>query len=115
MHVYTQTLQTRNFTIQISPSTKYGYFECQNESGPTDCGLWFDTDGKTLIDFDGCHDLPLEVINALIRAGFTSDDEWQGMSVQAETFLCYREQVEAGRFPASTLRRLAQNLIAIGC
>ena len=115
MHTYTIDLSTHQHTIQISPSTSYGYFEHVN--GNYEGGLWFDPKNRhVLIDYDGVSELPVDIINALMRAGYTSDDEWEGASIDADQL---REFVASGgamskagaRYAAS----LARRMIAIGC
>lgn len=114
-HVYTINLSTRRHTIEISPSTRHGYFEHVN--GEYEGSLTFSrNNGRVLIDYDGVSELPVDVINALIRAGYTTDDEWQGASFEAD------EIAEARNWPAanaSAARRhmlmMARRIIAIGC
>ena len=67
-HQYLLDISTEAFTIQISQSTSYGWFE-HNELGD-DCGggLWFE--GNQLTDYDGVAVLPRRVAEALKKAGF---------------------------------------------
>ena len=66
MHDYTETLESGNWLIKISPTTDYGYFENQDTGG--EGSLWFD--GTELIDYDGVYELPKAVYSALKRAGY---------------------------------------------
>lgn len=113
-HRYTINLSTKRFTIQISPSTSYGHFE-RNSDG-TEGGLWFNALTKTLVDFDGVAELPIEVTNALIRAGYNSDDEWEGRSFEADELARMRsygmDMSEAG---SRYIRAFAARIIAVGC
>lgn len=114
MHRFTIDISTAHYTIKISPSTAYGYFE--HWGGETSGGLWFASLTRTLIDFDGVADLPIEVTNALIRAGYNSDDEWEGRSFEADELarmrLCGMDMSEAG---LRYIRAFASRMIAIGC
>lgn len=78
-HNYTLDLSTSKWTIQVSPSTNYGWFE--RNSGPdggAGGGLWFaiNDEGKTeLVDYDGgYYNLPQQVAKALRDAGYYLDE-----------------------------------------
>lgn len=76
-HNYTIDLSTSKWTIQVSPSTNYGYFE--RNSGPdggTSGGLWFainDEGKRELVDYDGVYALPQQIVKALRDAGYYLD------------------------------------------
>jgi hypothetical protein len=72
MHDYTETLESGNWLIKISPTTEYGYFENQDTGG--EGGLWFD--GNELIDYDGVYELPKEAYSALKGAGYILGEEF---------------------------------------
>jgi hypothetical protein len=72
MHDYTETLESGNWLIKISPTTEYGYFENQDTGG--EGGLWFD--GNELIDYDGVYELPKAVYSALKGAGYILGEEF---------------------------------------
>lgn len=74
MHVYTEKLEKGNWTIEISPSTSYGYFENTVHGGGG--GLWFEW--KELYDYDGVAELPKAVIDMLVGAGYNLDSHiWE--------------------------------------
>lgn len=64
-------IKTANFTIQLDRPDR-GYFEHDRRGDEHAGGLWFN--GNDLIDFDGVHELPKEVRDALIADGFTSTE-----------------------------------------
>ena len=66
MHAYTVKLEDAKWTVEISPSTQYGYFE--NNINGNGGGLWFED--NQLVDFDGMFDLPKSVFNMLVGAGY---------------------------------------------
>ena len=75
-HVYTENLDTPRFTVRVSPSTRYGYFE-RNTGG--EGGLWFapaddNPDVIELADYDGVFCLPREVGEVLRGAGYRVSD-----------------------------------------
>ncbi len=72
-HRYTVNLSNDKFTLQVSPSTRYGYFE--RVADGTAGGLWFDQ-SKTLTDYDGVAVLPLTVCRILKNAGYIVPDEF---------------------------------------
>ena len=72
MHHYTETLESGNWLIEISPTTEYGYFE--NQKTGTSGGLWFE--GNELVDYDGTADLPMDVWRALRGAGYVIGEEF---------------------------------------
>jgi len=69
-------LGSQNFTIDIAPDDKYGYFE-HNELGD-ECGggLWFDDELK-LTDYDGVFELPNEVKVTLYKFGYIRKEEYE--------------------------------------
>lgn len=67
---FTQSLDAPNFTIQIDPAARYGYFEHHELGDECGGGLWFEPDGKTLADYDGVFELPGEVASALLQGGY---------------------------------------------
>lgn len=79
-HDYTIDLSTANFTIKISPSTDYGYFEHNELGDQCGGGLWFakaQVGGRMiceLYDYDGVEELPKEVATALLSNGYYLDD-----------------------------------------
>jgi hypothetical protein len=72
MHDYTETLESGNWLIKISPTTEYGYFENQDTGG--EGGLWFT--GNELYDYDGMFELPKLVADALQGAGYVVPREF---------------------------------------
>lgn len=69
-HDYTVNLSTVTHTIEISPSTLYGWFE-NNKTGNSG-GLWFErlpNGSLSLGDYDGVYMLALNVCRQLYRAG----------------------------------------------
>lgn len=75
---FSVVIKTLDYDIKIDPSKRYGYFEHQLGG---EGGLWFQmTENEEgfrqmeLIDFDGCYELPSQVITALSRAGYVVDE-----------------------------------------
>jgi hypothetical protein len=73
-HNYTQVLDSGKFTIRISPSTNYGYFEHTIMGEDCGGGLWFD--GNELTDYDGVFELPKTVAQVLVQAGYHLEPEF---------------------------------------
>lgn len=71
-HNYTLKTQVKQWVVEISPSTFYGYFESDKTGNGG--GLWFDQN-KTLIDYDGVFELSLSVIQAIESLGYNADYE----------------------------------------
>lgn len=74
-HNYTITLHPYGNVIgagfvQISPSTKYGYWE--HRDGSEGGGFWLR--GKELTDFDGDYMLPKAVVKILRDNGYALDE-----------------------------------------
>lgn len=60
------------YQVEVSPTTKYGWFEHNELGDESGGGLWFDTTESgqlNLIDYDGVFELPKDVIEALVRLG----------------------------------------------
>lgn len=74
-HDYSMNLDTDKYTIRVSPTTNYGYFEHNKLGDECGGGLWFEPVLMTmeLIDFDGVACLPQDVVKALRAAGFILD------------------------------------------
>ncbi len=72
MHHYTETLESGNWLIELSPTTEYGYFE--NQKTGSGGGLWFE--GNELVDYDGVLSLPVAVASALTGAGYILGEEF---------------------------------------
>ena len=68
MHDFTVQIETGSFTVGVSPTTNYGYFEHHDLGDEYGGGLWFN--GNELIDYDGVFELPLEVIEGLEEHGY---------------------------------------------
>lgn len=68
-HDYTLKMQVKQWEIQISPGTQYGYFESDKTGNGG--GLWFQH--NSLIDYDGVFELPKAVITAIETLGFNAD------------------------------------------
>lgn len=71
--IYT-TLTIGKFEVSIQDKAnplgkRTGYVE--HETKGEYAGLWFD--GKELIDYDGCFELPKSVIEAIEQLGFNAD------------------------------------------
>lgn len=73
-HIYSVDLSTTNFSIRISPTTEYGYFEHNKLGDNCGGGLWFE--GKKLVDADGTFCVPMEVGLALRAAGYEVEDDF---------------------------------------
>ncbi len=69
-HTYTLKTQVKQWIIEISPSTHYGYFESENTGNGG--GLWFD-ENKSLIDYDGVFELSKSVIQAIESLGYNAE------------------------------------------
>jgi hypothetical protein len=77
-HEFSIILGGQSYQIQISPKTKYGWFEHNELGDESGGGLWFDR-GMCLIDYDGVYELPSEVKDTLIRFGYIDPleaEEW---------------------------------------
>lgn len=70
---YDKKTETKNFTVEISTTDQYGYFEHNDYGDEYGGGLWFE--GNELVDFDGCGVLPLEVADAIIELGFKANKD----------------------------------------
>lgn len=77
-HDYTEDLSDDTFTIKISPSTLYGYFEHDKFGEDVGGGLWFviNEGRKELYDYDGVYELPRRVAEALRAAGYHLDESF---------------------------------------
>ena len=71
-HTYTKSATAGRYTVHISPSTNYGYFECDGEAIG---GLWFT--GKRLTDQDGTYTTPKDVITAVRALGYVVPREFE--------------------------------------
>lgn len=71
-HKYTEKYETARFTVEISPSTCYGYFESTEGEGG---GLWF-SKNKILMDYDGVSSLPVEVAAMIHHLGYKVENEF---------------------------------------
>lgn len=65
------------FTLGIHEGGRTGWFEFYDaQTGGIDWYaegmLWFD--GKTLMDYDGVYDLPIEIVNKLDELGYDVED-----------------------------------------
>lgn len=65
-HVYNDKMTSGKWTVNVSPTTNYGYFE--NDVTGSGGGLWFEK--KRVEDYDGVGCLPLDVVTALRRLGY---------------------------------------------
>lgn len=76
------TIKTANFEIFIDNATMAGWFEHNTNGEACAGGLWFDTcqvaagQGLELIDCDGVPELPKEVHDALVQAGYIVGEEF---------------------------------------
>lgn len=66
------TLNTKNFTIEIDINNGTGWFEHTRLGDHCGGGLWFDA--YTLSDYDGVYELPKEVADGIIKMGFNIGD-----------------------------------------
>lgn len=75
---FTQRITKGKYEVQVSPVAMYGYFEHETLGDESGGGLWFETqDGKSaLIDYDGVHELPKAVAEALRELGYIVDAEF---------------------------------------
>jgi hypothetical protein len=78
-HVINHGTPAGDWTIAVSPTTHYGYFEYNGENKNNieihiEGGLWFS--GQNLVDYDGVFELPLIVIRSLVQLGYTVDKEF---------------------------------------
>lgn len=66
-HDYTETKQVGKWTVTMSPTTKYGYYEhdVYGEGG----GIWIGA-RKRVEDYDGRGILPMDVVKALRALGY---------------------------------------------
>ena len=75
LHNYTEKLTRRKQSVEVSPSTSYGWFEHCDFGDNCGGGLWFE--GKALTDYDGVSILPRSVCEALVILGYTVEaDFW---------------------------------------
>lgn len=76
IHDFLIKLPTKNYDVNISPSTNYGYFEHNTQGDDYGGGLWFSlVDNKMeLADFDGMSLLPKEIVTRLREAGYVLDE-----------------------------------------
>ena len=72
-HVY-KDLSDHRYTVQVSDSTNYGWFEHPIHGDERCGGLWFE--GKTLTDYDGVYALPTDVCKILTAAGYIVEAEF---------------------------------------
>jgi hypothetical protein len=71
-HKYTQTTENDRWQVEISPSTRYGWF--QNLKTGQEGGLWFeDAPSHELRDYDGWTCLPRQIGAILHAMGYTVD------------------------------------------
>lgn len=70
--------ETRNYTVEVDPANRYGYFEHNIRGGGG--GLWFENteEGKLgLVDYDGVFELPGPIIDILREGGFIVGKEFE--------------------------------------
>ena len=70
---YNKKTETKNFTVEISTTDQYGYFEHNDYGDECGGGLWFED--NELVDFDGVFALPSQVADAIIEMGFRVDKD----------------------------------------
>jgi hypothetical protein len=62
-------IQVGKWDIQIDSKAQYGY--TQDDNGDFDIGLWFEN--NSLVDYDGCYELPKQVIQGIETLRFNAD------------------------------------------
>ena len=67
-------LHSKNFMVGLRLDGRYGFFEHVRLGDECGGGLWFENNGKELVDYDGVYDLPPEVRNLLINDGISVDE-----------------------------------------
>ena len=70
-HTYTLEATDGRWTVRISQSTSYGYFD---KDGEAIGGLWFE--GKRLVDQDGTYSTPKPIIPLIRRLGYVVPREF---------------------------------------
>lgn len=77
-YVLPMRIVTADFEVGIHEDGLRGWFEHKEEGDECGGGLWFEEqDGKlALIDYDGTFNLPRQVSQALVDAGFIVADEF---------------------------------------
>lgn len=66
---YNKDLSTKDFEIKIATNDHYGYFEHHKLGDECGGGIWFDPSGE-VVDYDGVFELPRQVKDALLGAGY---------------------------------------------
>lgn len=74
-HHFTADHSTPVYTVQVSPTTLYGWFEHHTLGDRKGGGLWFEHRGArlSLVHYDGVMVLPTDVCAALHAAGYHID------------------------------------------
>jgi hypothetical protein len=68
-------LNTNSYTIDISSTENYGYFEHKELGEDSAGGLWFNNEVQ-LLEYDGVAVLPAEVKAILIKLGHIKESEY---------------------------------------
>jgi hypothetical protein len=62
-------IQVGKWLIEIDSLAQYGY--TQDDNGDFDIGLWFSN--NELVDYDGCYELPKQVVQGIETLRFNAD------------------------------------------
>ncbi len=68
-------INTISYTISISSTENYGYFEHKELGRDSAGGLWFNNEVQ-LLKYDGVKELPAEVKTILVKLGHIKESEY---------------------------------------
>ena len=69
LYNFDSKIQVGKWLIEIDSQAQYGY--TQDDNGDFDIGLWFTN--NELVDYDGCYELPKQVIQGIEALRFNAD------------------------------------------